>query len=126
MKLTDLAADTTITYYYNKTSATELQSDLSIEYKYNDYDLAASKTIKVNRDEANAIDIPSFEGYKATQYQFTDGTNAGQQTDIGTTGISVKPTQANGTLVITYTRPGHTIVLPGKVPRSLRRMTRTM
>ena len=118
LTLTGLDQNTTITYFYKKTSATEYQSDLTIEYKYNGYDLAASKTIKVNRDEANAIDIPAFEGYKATKYQFTDGTNAGQKMDI-VNGISVTPKQTSGTLVIIYDRPDGTIVLPGaddKIP----------
>ncbi len=114
LTLTGLSADTTITYYYNKTSATEYQSDLTISYLYNGYKLANDNPIKVNRGEANAIDIPSFEGYKATKYQFTDGTTAGQPTDIGTTGISVTPTQTTGTLVITYVRTDGSIVLPGK------------
>lgn len=114
LTLTGLKANTNITYYYNKTSATEYQSDLTIKYQYNGYALAADKTVKVNRDEANAIDVPTFEGYKATKYQFTDGTNAGQLTDIGTTGISITPTADQGKLVITYIRTDNTIVLPGK------------
>ena len=116
LTLTGLSADTTITYYYNKTSATEYQSDLTIEYKYNGYDLAASKTVKVNLGEANTIDVPTFEGYKAKTYQFTDGTGTtpGQETDITATSISVTPTQKTGTLVITYIRLDGSVVLPGE------------
>lgn len=113
LTLTGLDADTTVVYYYNKTSATEYQSDLTIEYKYNGYDLAARKTIKVNRDEANAIDIPAFEGYEATKYVFTDGTVSGRETDI-VNGISVTPKQTSGTLVILYDRPDGSVVLPGE------------
>lgn len=118
LTLTGLTHDTIITYHYNKTSATEYQSDLTIEYKYNGYDLAASKTVKVNLGEANTIDVPTFEGYEAETYQFTDGTTAGttpgRKTDITTTSISVTPTQKTGTLVITYIRPDGSVVLPGE------------
>lgn len=114
LTLTGLKANTEITYYYNKTSATEYQSDLTIRYQYNGYALAADKTVKVNRDEANTIDISSFEGYKASTYIFEDGSIKHTTEQIGTNGISITPTADQGTLVITYIRPDNTIVLPGK------------
>ena len=114
LTLTGLTANTEIVYYYNKTSATEYQSDLTIQYQYNGYALAADKTVKVNRDEANTIDIPSFEGYKASTYTFEDGNTKHTTEQIGTSGISITPTAQTGTLTITYIRPDNTIVLPGK------------
>mgnify|MGYP000406407464 CR=1 FL=1 len=114
LTLTGLTANTEIVYYYNKTSATEYQSDLTIRYQYNGYALAADKTVKVNRDEANTIDIPSFEGYKASTYTFEDGNTKHTTEQIGTNGISITPTAQTGTLTITYVRPDNTIVLPGK------------
>ena len=118
LTLTGLKANTEITYYYNKTSATEYQSDLTISYLYNGYKLAEDKPVKVNLGEANTIDVPTFEGYEAETYQFTDGTTAGttpgRKTDITTTSISVTPTQKTGTLVITYIRPDGSVVLPGE------------
>lgn len=114
LKLTGLTANTEITYYYNKTSATEYQSDLTIKYQYNGYALAADKTVKVNRDEANTIDIPSFEGYKASTYTFEDGNTKHTTEQIGTNGISITPTAQTGTLTISYVRTDNTIVLPGK------------
>ena len=114
LTLTGLKANTEITYYYNKTSATEYQSDLTIKYQYNGYALAADKTVKVNRDEANTIDIPSFEGYKASTYTFEDGNTKHTTEQIGTNGISITPTAQTGTLTISYVRTDNTIVLPGK------------
>lgn len=114
LTLTGLKANTEITYYYNKTSATEYQSDLTIQYQYNGYALAADKTVKVNRDEANTIDIPSFEGYKASTYTFEDGNTKHTTEQIGASGISITPTAQTGTLTISYVRPDNTIVLPGK------------
>ena len=114
LTLTGLTADTEITYYYNKTSATEYQSDLTIQYQYNGYALAADKTVKVNRDEANTIDIPSFEGYKASTYTFEDGNTKHTTEQIGTSGISITPTAQTGKLTISYVRTDNTIVLPGK------------
>lgn len=114
LTLTGLTANTEVVYYYNKTSATEYQSDLTIQYQYNGYALAADKTVKVNRDEANTIDIPSFEGYKASTYTFEDGNTKHNAEQIGTGGISITPTAQTGTLTITYVRPDNTIVLPGK------------
>lgn len=114
LTLTGLTADTEITYYYNKTSATEYQSDLTIQYQYNGYALAADKTVKVNRDEANTIDILSFESYKASTYTFEDGNTKHTTEQIGTSGISITPTAQTGTLTISYVRTDNTIVLPGK------------
>lgn len=114
LTLTGLKANAEITYYYNKTSATEYQSDLTIKYQYNGYALAADKTVKVNRDEANTIDIPSFEGYKASTYTFEDGNTKHTTEQIGTNGISITPTAQTGTLTISYVRTDNTIVLPGK------------
>ena len=115
--LTGLTQDATVTYYYKTTKASEYQTALTVEYKYNGYDLAKSKTINANTGEANSIDIPAFDGYKASTYDFKDGskapvTGAGIGADAAT--VSVTPTEKTATLTITYTRPDGSIVLPGK------------
>lgn len=115
LTLTDLTQDTTITYYYNKTTAAEYQYDLTVKYLYNGYPLAAAKTIKVSKDQENSIEVPDFGGYQAKTYQLND--NAAQ--DVTGKTVSITPTADKGSLVITYDRPDNTIVLPGadgKVP----------
>ena len=115
LMLNHLEQDTAITYYYEKTSATEYQQDLTIQHRYNGYALAADDSIKVNLGEANVIQLGNhFDGYRAKRYQFTDGIHVGEKTDIIDTTISVTPTQKTGTLVIEYIRADGTIVLPGK------------
>lgn len=117
LALTGLTTDATVTYYYKTTKASEYQTELKVEYKYNGYDLAKSKTINANTGEANSIDIPAFDGYKASTYDFKDGSNApvtgaGIGADAAT--VSVTPAEKTATLTITYTRPDGSIVLPGK------------
>lgn len=115
LALTGLTTDAIVTYYYKTTKASEYQTALTVEYKYNGYDLAEAKTIKVNTDEANSIDVPAFDGYKATTYDFKDGSNAPVTgTGISGTTVSVTPAEKTATLTITYTRPDGSIVLPGK------------
>ena len=106
-----------MTYYYKTTKASEYQTALKVEYKYNGYDLAKSKTINANTGEANSIDIPAFDGYTASTYDFKDGSNTpvtgtGIGADAAT--VSVTPAEKTATLTITYTRPDGSIVLPGK------------
>lgn len=117
LNLTGLATDATVTYYYKTTKASEYQTKLTVEYKYNGYDLAAAKTINANTGEANPIDIPVFDGYTASTYNFTDGStvkvNGAGISGTGTT-VSVTPAEKTATLTITYTRPDGSIVLPGK------------
>lgn len=116
LALTGLTQDATVTYYYKTTKASEYQTALTVEYKYNGYDLAAPKPIKANTDDANSIDIPAFDGYKATTYSFTDGTTAAPSTGgitDGSTAVSVTPTKQTATLTITYVRPDGSVVLPG-------------
>lgn len=116
LALTGLTQDATVTYYYKTTKASEYQTALTVEYKYNGYDLAASKTINANTGEANSIDIPAFDGYKASTYDFKDG-GAVKVTGSGINGadtVSVTPAEKTATLTITYTRPDGSIVLPGK------------
>lgn len=115
LALTGLTQDATVTYYYKTTKASEYQTALTVEYKYNGYDLAASKTINANTGEANSIDIPAFDGYKASTYDFKDGSKA-PVTGAGISGttVSVTPAEKTATLTITYTRPDGSIVLPGK------------
>lgn len=115
LALTGLTQDATVTYHYKTTKASEYQTKLTVEYKYNGYDLAAPKTIKANTGEANSIDIPAFDGYKATTYDFKDGSKA-PVTGAGISGttVSVTPAEKTATLTITYTRPDGSIVLPGK------------
>ena len=117
LALTGLTTDATVTYYYKTTKASEYQTKLTVEYKYNGYNLAADKTINANTGEANSIDIPAFDGYKASTYDFKDGSNTpvtgtGIGADAAT--VSVTPTEKTATLTITYTRPDGSIVLPGK------------
>ena len=110
LKLSGLTQDTNVTYYYKKTSATEYQSDLTIKYQYNGYDLKDEKTIKVNCDEVTQIEIPKFTGYQAKGYKFEGDTGF---TDITDAGITFTPDRNNKTLIINYVRPDNTIVLPG-------------
>lgn len=117
LNLAGLTQDATVTYYYKTTKASEYQTELTVEYKYNGYDLAAAKTINANTGEANSIDIPAFDGYTASTYNFTDGStvkvNGAGISGTGTT-VSVTPAEKTATLTITYTRPDGSIVLPGK------------
>lgn len=115
LALTGLTRDATVTYYYKTTKASEYQTTLTVEYKYNGYDLAAAKTINANTGEANSIDIPAFDGYKASTYDFKDGSKAAVTgAGISGTTVSVTPAEKTATLTITYTRPDGSIVLPGK------------
>lgn len=115
LALTGLTQNATVTYYYKTTKASEYQTTLTVEYKYNGYDLATAKTIKANTGEANSIDIPAFDGYTASTYNFTDGSTV-KVTGSGVNGttVSVTPAEKTATLTITYTRPDGSIVLPGK------------
>ena len=115
LALTGLTTDATVTYYYKTTKASEYQTELTVEYKYNGYDLATPKTINANTGEANSIDIPAFDGYTASTYNFTDGSTV-KVTGSGVNGttVSVTPAEKTATLTITYTRPDGSIVLPGK------------
>ena len=115
LNLAGLTKDATVTYYYKTTKASEYQTTLTVEYKYNGYDLAAAKTINANTGEANSIDIPAFDGYKASTYDFKDG-SAVKVNGSGANGttVSVTPAEKTATLTITYTRPDGSIVLPGK------------
>lgn len=115
LDLKGLTTDATVTYYYKTTKASEYQTELTVEYKYNGYDLATAKKINANTGEANSIDIPAFDGYTASTYNFTDG-SAVKVTGSGVNGItvSVTPAEKTATLTITYTRPDGSIVLPGK------------
>ena len=117
LNLKGLTTDAIVTYYYKTTKASEYQTELTVEYKYNGYDLATPKTINANTGEANSIDIPAFDGYKATTYDFKDGSNppvtgTGIGADAAT--VSVTPAEKTATLTITYVRPDGSIVLPGK------------
>lgn len=113
--LTGLTTGATVTYYYKTTKASEYQTALKVEYKYNGYDLAKAKKINANTGEANSIDIPAFDGYTASTYNFTDGSTV-KVTGSGVNGttVSVTPAEKTATLTITYTRPDGSIVLPGK------------
>lgn len=115
LNLTGLTQNATVTYYYKTTKASEYQTELTVKYKYNGYDLAKAKTINANTGEANSIDIPAFDGYKASTYDFKDGSKA-PLTGAGISGttVSVTPAEKTATLTITYTRPDGSIVLPGK------------
>ena len=115
LALTGLTQDATVTYYYKTTKASEYQTELTVEYKYNGYDLAAAKTINANTGEANSIDIPAFDGYTASTYNFTDGSTVKVNgSGVNGTTVSVTPAEKTATLTITYTRPDGSIVLPGK------------
>lgn len=115
LDLKGLTTDATVTYYYKTTKASEYQTKLTVEYKYNGYDLAAAKTINANTGEANSIDIPAFDGYTASTYVFKDGNGAGTSSGVnGADTVSVTPAEKTATLTITYTRPDGSIVLPGK------------
>ncbi len=115
LALTGLATDATVTYYYKTTKASEYQTTLTVEYKYNGYDLAAAKTINANTGEANSIDIPAFDGYTASTYNFTDGSTVKVNgSGVNGTTVSVTPAEKTATLTITYTRPDGSVVLPGK------------
>ena len=116
LNLAGLTQDATVTYYYKTTKASEYQTELTVEYKYNGYDLATDKKINANTGEANSIDIPAFDGYTASTYDFKDG-SAVKVTGSGINGadtVSVTPAEKTATLTITYTRPDGSIVLPGK------------
>lgn len=115
LNLAGLTQDATVTYYYKTTKASEYQTMLTVEYKYNGYDLAMPKTIKANTGEANPIDIPAFDGYTASTYNFTDGSTVKVNgSGVNGTTVSVTPAEKTATLTITYTRPDGSIVLPGK------------
>lgn len=114
LDLKGLTTDATVTYYYKTTKASEYQTELTVEYKYNGYDLAAPKTIKANTGEANSIDIPAFDGYTASTYVFKDGNGAGTSSGVTGATATVTPAEKTATLTITYTRPDGSIVLPGK------------
>lgn len=115
LALTGLTQDATVTYYYKTTKASEYQTELTVEYKYNGYDLAKAKKINANTGEANSIDIPAFDGYTASTYNFTDGSTVKVNgSGVNGTTVSVTPAEKTATLTITYTRPDGSIVLPGK------------
>ena len=115
LALTGLATDATVTYYYKTTKASEYQTELTVEYKYNGYDLATAKKINANTGEANSIDIPAFDGYTASTYNFTDGSTVkANGSGVSGTTVSVTPAEKTATLTITYTRPDGSVVLPGK------------
>lgn len=115
LALTGLTQDATVTYYYKTTKASEYQTVLTVEYKYNGYDLAAAKTINANTGEANSIDIPAFDGYTASTYNFTDGSTVKVNgSGVSGTTVSVTPAEKTATLTITYIRPDGSVVLPGK------------
>lgn len=115
LALKNLTTDAIVTYYYKTTKASEYQTELTVEYKYNGYDLAKAKKINANTGEANSIDIPAFDGYKASTYDFKDG-SAVKVNGSGVSGatVSVTPAEKTATLTITYIRPDGSIVLPGK------------
>ena len=115
LDLKGLTTDATVTYYYKTTKASEYQTELTVEYKYNGYGLAKAKKINANTGEANSIDIPAFDGYKASTYDFKDGSKA-PVTGAGISGttVSVTPAEKTATLTINYVRPDGSVVLPGK------------
>lgn len=115
LDLKGLTTNATVTYYYKTTKASEYQTELTVEYKYNGYDLAKAKKINANTGEANSIDIPAFDGYTASTYNFTDGSTVKVNgSGVNGTTVSVTPAEKTATLTITYTRPDGSIVLPGK------------
>ena len=113
LTLTGLTTDATVTYYYKTTSATEYQTVLTVEYVYNGYKLIADKTINVNTGETTAIDVPAFDGYKATLSTFADGGAAPAGSDITGATVNVAPNGKTATLTITYERTDGSVVLPG-------------
>ena len=113
LTLRGLNANTTITYYYSKTSATEYQSNVTVQYKYGKYDLEPQKVQSFNRDVESSVSIPVFDGYVAKQYQFTDGADAGAKQDIAEA-VNIRPTAEKGELVIFYARKDNSAVVPGK------------
>ena len=115
LALTGLTQNATVTYYYKTTKASEYQTELTVEYKYNGYDLVAAKKINANTGEANSIDILVFDGYTASTYNFTDGSTVKVNgSGVNGTTVSVTPAEKTATLTITYTRPDGSVVLPGK------------
>ena len=118
LTLRGLTSNMTITYYYSKTSATEYQSDVTVQYKYGKYDLEPQKVQSFNRDVESSVSIPVFDGYVAKQYQFTDGADAGAKQDIAGA-VNIRPTAEKGELVIFYARKDNSAVVPGndeKIP----------
>lgn len=113
LTLTGLNADATVTYYYKTTSATEYQTVLTVEYVYNGYKLIDDKTINVNTGETTAIDVPAFDGYKATKSTFVDEGAAAVPSGISGVTVNVAPNGKTATLTITYERTDGSIVLPG-------------
>ena len=113
LTLTGLNADATVTYYYKTTSATEYQTVLTVEYVYNGYKLIDDKTINVNTGETTAIDVPAFDGYKATLSTFVDDGALPVGSGIGGVTVDVTPNGKTATLTITYERTDGSIVLPG-------------
>lgn len=113
LTLTNLAADAAVTYYYKTTSATEYQTVLTVEYVYNGYKLIADKTINVNTGETTAIDVPAFDGYKATLSTFADGGAAAVGSGITGATVNVAPNGKTAALTITYERTDGSVVLPG-------------
>ena len=113
LTLTGLNADATVTYYYKTTSATEYQTVLTVEYVYNGYKLIDDKTINVNTGETTAIDVPAFDGYKATLSTFVDDGALSVGSGIGGVTVDVTPNGKTATLTITYERTDGSIVLPG-------------
>lgn len=114
LALTGLTQAATVTYYYKTTKASEYQTELTVECKYNGYDLAEPKKINANTGEENSIDIPAFDGYTASTYVFKDGNGAGTSSGVTGATATVTPAEKTATLTITYTRPDGSIVLPGK------------
>ena len=113
LTLTGLTADATVTCYYKTTSATEYQTVLTVEYVYNGYKLIADKTINVNTGETTAIDVPAFDGYKATNSTFADEGATPVPSGISGVTVNVAPNGKTATLTITYERPDGSVVLPG-------------
>lgn len=115
LDLKGLTTNATVTYYYKTTKASEYQTELTVEYKYNGYDLAKAKKINANTGEANSIDIPAFDGYTASTYNFTDGSTVKVNgSGVNGTTVSVTPAEKTATLTINYVRPDGSVVLPGK------------
>ena len=100
LPLTNLTADATVTCYYKTTSATEYQTVLTVEYVYNGYKLIADKTINVNTGETTAIDVPAFDGYKATNSTFVDEGAAPVPSGISGVTVNVAPNGKTATLTM--------------------------